>query len=385
MAKEISQVHSSLSAGQMAGFRGLDLNRKDITNAAVRELGMLGININPRHVAAMVDGIVMDAADAGGANAYASPLPGLTNPSIATPIQFLQEWLPGFVHFITAARKIDSLVGLATVGAWEDEEVIQGSLEMTSAAVPYSDYGNVPLTSWNATYEGRTVVRFEQGFNVGRLEEARTARARINSAAQKRAQCGVELEIRRNDIGFYGFNDGTNRTFGFLNDPNLLPAKTVAKGASGNTTWASKTFLEITSDIQLAMATLAMQSEGNINPEDMDVIMALPTAINTYLGTVSDYGVSVRQWLKETYPKIRVETAPQLVEAVGGENVAYFYPEEVDDGSTDDNKVFIQMVPTKLLTLGVEKGVKSYTEDFANATAGCMLKRPYAVVRLLGV
>lgn len=383
MAKEVSLIHSSLSGSQMREMGALQLSRKDITNAAVHELRTLGININPAHVAKMVEGIGMDAVDGAG---YGSPLAGLTSPSIATPIQFLQEWLPGFVRFITGVRKIDALVGLATIGSWEDEEVVQGSMELLGGALPYSDYGNIPLTSWNASYEARTVVRFELGFNVGLLEEARTARARINSASEKRASVTEQLEIRRNEIGFYGFNDGQNRTFGFLNDPNLLPAITVANGSSGSPSWAQKTFLEITADIQAAVARLITQSQGTIDPKEVDLTLALPLAVDTYLGTVSQYsGQSVREWLKETYPRIRVETAPQLVEAIGGVDVAYLYPENVDDGSTDDGKVFIQLVPAKFMSLGVDKGAKSYTEDFANATAGCMLKRPYAVVRLLGV
>lgn len=380
MAKELSVIHSSLSGGQMVGQR-LQLDRGDVTRAAMGELRALGISFNPAHVAAMVDGYTRDAADVG----YGSPLPGLSSPQIATPIQFLQEWLPGFVNFITAARKIDELVGLATIGAWEDEEVIQGTLETTGSAVPYSDYGNIPFTSWNPAYEGRTIVRFEQGFRVGRLEEARSARARINSGAEKRGAVAQQLEIIRNRVGFYGYNDGTNRTFGFLNDPNLLPAKTAANGQSGSPAWSGKTFLEITADIQAAMAQLQMQSMDNIDPASVDVVMGLPTPVNQYLTTVSDMGVSVRQWMRENYPKLRVVTAPELIEAVGGVNVAYFYVEEVDDASSDDKKVFIQMVPTKFMSLGVEKAVKSYEEDFANATAGVMLKRPYAVVRLLGV
>lgn len=375
---ELSQIHSNLDGRHMGR---LQLSRKDITKAAVGELRMLGININPNHVSRMVDGLGLDGSDAGG---YGPTLPGLTNSQITTPIQFLQEWLPGFVNFITSARKIDELVGLATIGSWEDEEIVQGALEPTGGAVPYSDYGNMPLASWNASYEKRTVVRFEQGLTVGLLEEARTARARINSAAEKRGAVAAQLEIVRNRVGFYGYNDGTNRTYGYLNDPNFLPALTAATGAAGGTSWAKKTFLEITADIQAMMAQLQLQSLDNIEPQDMDLTLSLPTPVIQYLTTVSQYGNSVRQWARENYPKLRFVSAPELQDAVGGVNVAYLYPDSIDDGSTDDNRVFIQMVPTKFMSLGVEKRVKMYAEDFANATAGVMLKRPYAVVRMLG-
>jgi hypothetical protein len=37
------------------------------------------------------------------------------------------------------------------------------------------------------------------------------------------------------------------------------------------------------------------------------------------------------------------------------------------------------------MALGVEKKSKAYVEDYTNATAGAMCKRPYAVVRYSGV
>ena len=68
----------------------------------------------------------------------------LTTASITTPVQFLQAWLPGFTEVITAARRIDNLVGVTTQGSWEDEEVVQGVLEHTGNAPIYGDYTNLP-------------------------------------------------------------------------------------------------------------------------------------------------------------------------------------------------------------------------------------------------
>jgi len=85
--------------------------------------------------------------------------------------------------------------------------------------------------------------------------------------------------------------------------------------------------------------------------------------------------------LNKTYPKLRVISAPQLNLANGGQNVFYLYAEHVEDGASDDNRTWVQVVPAKFQALGVEKQAKAYEEDYANATAGVMLKRPYAVVR----
>jgi hypothetical protein len=311
--------------------------------------------------------------------------PTVTTASIGTPIQFLQNWLPGFVFIITAARKIDELVGISTTGAWEDEEIVQGVMERTGSSQPYGDYTNVPLSSWNVNFERRTNIRFEEGMMVGREEEARAARMRVDTASMKRESAALALEIIRNAVGFFGYNSGLNRTYGFLNDPGLPSYVTVPNGASGSPLWSSKTMLEIAKDIRSAIASLRAQSQDTIDPETTPMTLAIATVAVDYLSQISDFGESVRDWMKENYPLIRVVSAPQLTAANGGANVFYLYAERVDDMSTDDGRVFLQNVPTKFMLLGVQQLAKGYEEDYSNATAGVMCKRPFAVVRRSGI
>lgn len=308
---------------------------------------------------------------------------GITVGSMTVPVQFLQNWMPGLIRTITAARKADELMGISTMGSWEDEETVQGVLEPLGNAVPYGDYTNVPLSSYNVNWIRRTVVRFEKGLKVGVLEQARAARIRVDSAGEKRGSAALSLEIQRNLIGMNGFNSGSNLTYGFLNDPNLPSYRTVATG-TGGLLWSEKTFLEIVADVRAAAAQLQTQSQDTINPEDVETTLAVSTNNYQYLSVVSDFGVSVRQWIKETYPKMRIVSAPQLNAANGGANVFYLYAESVDDGATDDSRVWQQVVPAKFQALGVEKQAKAYVEDYTNATAGAFLKRPYAVTRWSG-
>ena len=338
-------------------------------------------------------GICLDASDIGKMNQMlsgamdAAPLAPLTTASITTPIQFLQSWLPGFVEILTAARLIDTLLGITTQANWYDEEIIQGVMEHTGEAVPYGDYTNIPQSSWNLNFERRTIVRFEEGMMVGKLEEARASAMNVSSADQKRKAAASALEITRNRIGFFGYNAGANRTYGLLNDPELPAYVTVPVGVSTDTEWATKTFNEITSDIRTWVSALRIQGEGNINPETDQITMGLALAAYDYMSVTTDLGgVSVRDWLTKTYPNVRPIAVPEFDGANGGENVAYFYAETVSgDTSSDDGKTFIQVVPTKFQTLGVEQKAKRYVEDYTNATAGVLLKRPFAVYRASGI
>ncbi|VEE71522.1 putative late gene antiterminator protein [Yersinia pseudotuberculosis] len=62
------------------------------------------------------------------------------------------------------------------------------------------DHGNIPLASWQVGYARRSIVRFEQGFSVGALEEARTAKASLATAAEKRSSAAQSLDVSRNRV-----------------------------------------------------------------------------------------------------------------------------------------------------------------------------------------
>lgn len=337
-------------------------------------LNAIGIGIDENDLNKMIAAIGMDSLEG-----------TVTGGTIGTPIQFLQNWLPGFVKILTAARKIDDFIGITTSGSWEDEEIVQGVMEQTGTSLPYGDNSNIPLSSWNTNFERRTIVRFEEGMRVGVLEEKRAARINVNSAKEKREASALSLEIQRNRVGFYGYNNGANRTYGLLNDPALPAYVTVANGGAGAPEWNSKSFLEITADIRTAISDLRVQSQDLIDPETTNITLGIATAAVDRLSVTSEFGVSVRDWLSKTYPKVRVISAPELNGANGGANVFYLYAENFGEDSSDDGAVFLQVVPAKFQTLGVQKDAKAYVEDYSNATAGVMVKRPWAVYRGTGI
>lgn len=330
-------------------------------------------------------GIGMDSSVANSMDAIAQPL---STPSLGAAAQFLQVFMPGFVAVAMQPRKIDELIGMSTIGEWHMEEIVQGFVEQAGNAVLYSDNGNVPLSNINSQFERRSIVRFEQGMQVGIQEELIAGEQRLNVADMKRQAVVIALEQRRNQVGFYGYNNGNNRTYGFLNDPSVSAYVTLPNGASASPTWASKTYLEIIADIRLMMKTLRVQTKGAIDPKSTNVTLVLPVAAHDYLSVVNVQGTaSVQDWIDTTYPKTRIVSAPEMDLANGGANAAYLYAESwgVEDASTDDNAVWVQMVPTKYMLTGVEQRAKGRVEDATNATAGVMLKRPLAVTRFSGL
>lgn len=353
-----TQVHSSFTGRELVARGPLQLTQDEALIVA-DQLSKIGI--------------AMDSA-----------LVGPAGGNLGAPLQFLQTWLPGVVRQVTQVRNIDALIGVQTIGSWEDEEVVQTASELTGKAELYGDVTNIPLANYNATYERRSVLRFEQGMMLGRLEDARASRQNISMDVEKRAAVAESLDIIRNRVGFFGYNQPDTRVFGLLNDP-LLPAYQNVTAGTGGSTWAVKTYIEITADIREAVTSLITQSGGRIRPQDVDMVLSLPLGFEQYMGVVSQFGNSVGDWLKTTYPRIRIESAPEFVAANGGANVFYLYAERVEDGSTDGGEVIGQMVPVRFMSLGTERRAKGIVEDFTNALAGVMAKRPWAVVRRSGI
>jgi hypothetical protein len=385
--QHISQEISYLPGRKAAQRRisSFDVARHQKDGTTLQELARLGIGWTTRSLRSMQQ----ELASMGYAMDALNPLqPTITSGTIPVPIQFLQEWLPGFVLVMTAARKIDDLIGISMMGSWEDEQVVQPLLEITGGAQPYGDYTNLNLSNWNIEYNTATVVRFEQGMMVSVLEEARSSRINVDPSVWKREAVLQALEIQRNNIGFVGYNAGANNTYGFLNAPGLPNYVTVPAGASTSTLWANKTFVEIQNDILGMVTQIIVNSKDQLNPysSDVDFTLAIATASIPYLGRTAEYGqVSVRKWINDTFPRMRIESAPELTAANSNANVAYLYADAVRDASTDGGRVWLQCVQAKAMSLGVKQEVKGYVEATTNATAGVIAKRPWAITRVTGI
>jgi hypothetical protein len=360
MTKNVSKIQSHIAARSLKRFDSFDSKDHD-------KLGKIGIDV------AQIVG-TMDALD-----------PTYTAGTANTPIQFLQNWLPGFVKNLTTARKIDELLGITTLGSWEDEQIVQPTMERTGNPVPYGDFSEVPYSSYNFGFETRTIVRFEEGMIVTVLDEKRIAKMNGNDAQWKREASALALEIIRNSVGFNGYNDGVNKTYGLLNDPNLNAYVNLPNGASLASEWSTKTYLEITADIRGAMQDLRTQSGDNIDPTTSKLTLAIASSSVDYLSVTSDFGNSVQDWLDKTYPNVRVVSTPDFDAANGGDNVFYLYAEgEGVSDSTDGGEAIIQLVPNKFMTVGVQQTAKGRIEDYSNALAGVLVKRPFLIVRRSG-
>lgn len=383
MARKVSTVHKRLSP---KAARDLSTKLRGIAMDSMESIQAL------QRVGILMSRHALDSyADAYGARGMdaAITIPGLSvNPGQASApyIQFLQTWLPGQVQVVTQARKADILFGQTTAGSWEDEEIIQEILELVGVAQPYSDLGNIPLSSFNVSYEKRGVARFEEGFSVGTLEDLRSNRIGVNAAQTKRSAAAMALDIARERVAFFGYG-GTDSypIYGALNDTNLGAYVTLPSGKE----WDVASRAEIVGDLLFIMATLRKQSKEAVDPtkDAITIVIASDKVdyLNTPSGTGAEMGETAGDWLRKNYPGVTIESAVQFNGANGGADVLYAYATSIADSGTDGGGVIEQIVPARFKALGVDTSCKVVTEDFTNATSGVLVKRPFAVLRATGI
>ncbi len=310
-----------------------------------------------------------------------SALVGPAQAGGAVQMQFLQSMLPGVIRMMTAVRLIDEIAGIRTVGRWEDERIGLRVASPIGKAELYGDITNIPLASYGTSLEYRHIVRFEQGFQVGKLEDARQSQEGYNAAEEKRRSVNESLEMARNRLGFLGFNGGANLTYGLLNDPSLPNYQTATAP------WPTSTFAVIIADLQRMITALELQSAGNFQ-DDMRVTLVLPLGYRAVLNIVDPVSASartVRTWLTEQLPNIRFIFAPEFVGANAGASVAYMFIENMNDGDDAGGATISQLVPERYRVLGSENRIKGYIEDATNAVAGIIIERPWAFTRMTGV
>lgn len=356
-----STVKFSIPAGKVKAY-AMDAKTTETT------LNMLGINYDADALKAF-KAFATDAA------------PNLqTTPSAMTPVQFLQFWIPEMVEVVTASRDADAILGRDFAGSWEDEEIVQTVIEYAGQARPYGDKTNLNLADYNVNFETRTIVRFEEDVEVGKLEAARASKMRVDAQGSKRYAASLALAINANQIAFYGYNAGDNRTYGLLNDPNLPAYTTLPAGSAGSSEWMSKTFNEIVADIKSMFAALRVRTGNNFKPERDDSVLVLSVSVIDALQTVNPLGgTSVWDWLGKTYPRCRVESALQFDGANAGDNVAYLMADRIAG-----MKVVNQYMQDALRLVGVEQKAKATLESYSNATAGAFVRVPIGVVRFSG-
>ena len=300
----------------------------------MENLALMGVSFNDKSSGVKY---VMDAM----------PTQGVTNPTAQVPVQFLQHWMNKVITVVTQATTADEFLGRSTYGEWYQESIVLRLRELTGA-----------------------------------LEEARLAAIGQKSSAYEsdRAALGLAFKLNTNAVALFGYNLGYNKTYGILNDPNLNPYIAVPENSNGDTEWSKKNFYEIVTDLNTAVAELQKQCAGNFIPSKHAFKIAIALGCDQFLNQVNSYGISVRKYISDTWPKADLVVIPEFDNALAGDNVFYLKLDELAGSPVAE-----QIVPAAVRLVGSVPRASGLYELYSDATAGTFVEQPLGIVRFFGI
>lgn len=269
----------------------------------------------------------------------------------------------------------------------------QGDLSTNSLSFPtiafsglistYNDHEEPPVADANANWENRGVYKYSIAIQYGDLEVATMSAAKIDIINEKRAGAAKKLVLAQNDIFFNGLSIANN-VRGLLNDSDLNAAIPSPASASkpSSAKWQYKEYTEIVNDILLMFNGIVSKLGNNVNLDTTTpMILALSPQDQTYLVRPNIYGRTALEYIKSTFPNIRIVTAVQykLSDADTG-NLAQLILEKVDEIDTVSNGFTFQALFSNTVV-----GMSSIKQKVSCGVSGALIRLPAAIATMTGI
>lgn len=356
----------------MPAIQGFAMDEAPVEFQKMDALTMQGVSYNSKALAAAMENAEDSAPTVTGEG------------SINTPWFYLNYLAKKPITVVTQRTTIDEAVGRSSEGSWANASITKQFRELTGRTAPYDDFVESAAPRVNRAYrfESRDIIRLSAGLIVTELESRQAAMVpgQYSPNQDKREAVALMFKLDRDAIGYYGYRLGTAKCWGLLNDPNLDPFYQVAAGTDG-TTWEKKTFHEIIADLMTAVAQVQKKCKAHFVPASSKFKLVIPVSCDPYLGKVPECGgKTVREWIKDQWPKCEIVVSPVFDGALGGENVFYVIVDTIGTGPSAE-----QFVPASLFLVGAMKREAGFSELWSMATAGTFVEQPIGIGRFYGI
>lgn len=297
-------------------------------------------------------------------------------PNSAVPVELLMYFDPSVIEILTAPRRSREIFPEVKKGDWTTPAAKFRVMEMTGNTQPYSDYADNGKADVNYNWPTRENYIFETVIRYGDLEQAVTAEAKINLAADKQRAAANTIDVDANRFNFLGVSG--KKIYGILNDPSLTATISPANTGTGpSVLWSTKTTKLIFDDILLLFARLVSQTAGLVD-EKSKLILAMSPAMAVKLASATDFNVSVLTMLKGYFSNLTIVSAPQY--ATTGGQLMQFIAAEVQGQSTGELGFSEKMRAGRLVP-----NLSSFAQKFTAGTYGAIIKQPMAIAQMLGM
>lgn len=306
-------------------------------------------------------------------------LPALVTVSNSGVPAFMTNYIePKLIEVLTAPNKATEVLnGETKKGDWTTLTAYFSMVESTGETSSYGDYNENGEVNSNVNWPQRQSYHYQTMTQWGDRQLAMMGNAQIDWASQQSIASAKIMRQFENKAYFYGISGLQN--YGILNDPGLSAAISPVAKTAGGFTWAVATYLEIIADI-LKLYQKAVTQSGGILQRDAAMTLALPPEVEVYLSTVQalSSNTSVYDYIKKTYPNMRIVTAVQY--ATGSGNLVQLIVDELE-GQKTGQCAFTE----KMRAHGVVRGTSSFREKKSAGTWGAIFYSYVGVAQMLGV
>lgn len=283
---------------------------------------------------------------------------------------------PEVVQVLTSPVRAAEIFEEKKKGDWTTATAEFPFVEPVGETSSYGDWNNNGSVSANVNWMARQSYHFQTIAQWGEREIARYGLAGIDYVSQIESSAAWVMAKFLNKSYFFGVSGLLN--YGILNDPNLNAAISPLTKAAGGLLWSNATAVEVFNDINEMFRVLTVTLNGLVVNSDAKMTLALPAAMVANLNKVSSFNVSAMQTIKETFPNLRIETAPEYATQSG--NVAQLILDEFEGVDT----AYVAFTE-KQRSHAVVTDLSGWKQKKSGGTWGWINRRPACIVTMSGI
>lgn len=313
-----------------------------------------------------------------------------TDPSSAIPAMLTTAIDPEIIKVIFAPLNFARILGERKAGNWLEETRIFPVVESTGEVSSYGDFNNNGRAGINMNWPQFQSYLYQTFIRYGEREIERAGLGRINYVSE----LGISAADLLNRFGnlCYAFGVTGLQNYGILNNPYLSAFLTPATKAWGGTTWfdsgaPAATANEVYNDVLAVVEQLISQTNGALDL-DSKMCLALSPTSALALRFANSFGVYVKDLLKEGFPNMRIETAPQYGAKSSTNTQGYSTAGNVFQIIADEiqgQKVAYAAFNEKLRSHKIIPEPSAWMQKQTSGVWGTILRMPVGVAGMIGV
>jgi hypothetical protein len=306
--------------------------------------------------------------------------PLVTAPNAAVPGFFTQLVDPEVVRILQTPNKGAAVLGEQKKGTWVDQTIFIPVVENTGEVSSYGDFNANGRSDINESWEQRQAYLFQTIVEYGDLEVERAGAARLDLVSEKQTSSAKTLDKFLDLTYHFGVQGLMN--YGMINDPALSAALTPSTKAVGGVKWINAGVVtaqasEIYTDFQMLFNELTTVSGGMIDA-DTAFRFVTPNVVNAALTAVNNFGITIRAFIKESFPNVEYVVDPRYATPSG--NLVQLIAKEFDGKDTG-----YCSFNEKMRDHAIVRDLSSYKQKKTSGTWGAIIRYPLAFAQMIGV